>query len=134
MKKGSCLCGTIQFEVETFIPHTTNCFCGMCRKFHGAAYATFGVVPLSGFRLLAGESQVKHYRAENGSVRSFCSECGSSLFYQCKESGNTIDVALGAMDDEPEVRPVANIYTAHKASWVEMLPRLPTYANGHGLS
>ena len=38
--QGSCLCNAIRFEVDEFEPQTGNCHCSMCRKFHGAAYAT----------------------------------------------------------------------------------------------
>ena len=75
----------------------------------------------------------KKYKAKNGTVRYFCGNCGSSLFYQDKENDNVIDVALGALDDEPGVLPEANIYTAHKAGWVELPPTLPAYEEEHDL-
>ena len=42
--KGSCLCGKIKYEIKTFEPDIANCFCSMCRKISGAAYATYGTV------------------------------------------------------------------------------------------
>ena len=133
MKNGSCLCGDVRFEVKSFVPHTTNCFCKMCRKFHGAAYASFGVVRIAELKLKSGNALIKKYKAKNGTIRSFCSNCGSSLFYQGNENDSVIDVALGVMDDEPGVLPEANIYTAHKAGWVELSPSLPAYEEGHDL-
>lgn len=132
--KGSCLCGGVRFEVGRFVPHTTNCFCAMCRKFHGAAYATYGVVPRQELVLLAGEALLQRYRAANGTVRSFCRECGSSLFYQGNADAPLIDVALGAMDDEPGVVSEVNIYTAYRAGWVELPATLPAYEEGHDLA
>lgn len=105
----------------------------MCRKFHGAAYATFGVVHLNELKLLSGCSLLNKYKAENGTVRTFCAKCGSSLFYQSKETDAVIDVALGVMDDEPGVMPEANIYTVHKAGWVELQLSLPSFEEGHDL-
>lgn len=133
MKNGSCLCGGVSFEVASFIPHTTNCFCSMCRKFHGAAYATFGVARISEFNLLSGHTLLNKYKSENGAIRTFCNKCGSSLFYQSKETDSVIDVALGAMDDEPGVLPEVNIYTDYKAGWIELSQSLPSYEEEHDL-
>lgn len=131
--QGSCLCGKIKFVVGLFVPHTTNCYCSMCRKFHGSAFASYGVVPLKQFKLLSGESLLRKYKAKNGTIRSFCGNCGSSLFFQSKESKENIDIALGIMDDEPEVYPEANIYTSSKAAWVQIYNDLPSYEEGHNL-
>jgi len=38
--KGSCLCGGIRFSVAAFSEKAANCYCSMCRKFHGAAFGT----------------------------------------------------------------------------------------------
>ncbi len=42
--RGSCLCGVVRFEVDEFLPQVAHCHCSMCRKFHGAAYATIAGV------------------------------------------------------------------------------------------
>jgi len=106
----------------------------MCRKSHGAAFATFGVVRLKDFKFTSGDSLLKRFKAKNGTIRSFCNNCGSSLFFQGSENQEVIDVALGVMDDDPEVSPEANIYTAHKANWVEISDSLPAYTEEHDLA
>ncbi|MFT6270599.1 MAG: hypothetical protein ACJAVV_003438 [Alphaproteobacteria bacterium] len=40
--KGSCLCGLIKYEVKAIETRMAHCQCAMCRKFHGAAFATQG--------------------------------------------------------------------------------------------
>ena len=40
--KGLCLCGSIKYAVDKIEPKMGHCHCSMCRKFHGAAFATFG--------------------------------------------------------------------------------------------
>lgn len=81
---GSCLCGVIAFEVDEFDEHVAHCHCSMCRKFHGAGFATIAGVPRSGFRWLSGREDLTEYTAVNGTVRNFCRHCGSSLFFSAR--------------------------------------------------
>ena len=51
---GSCLCGAVRFTQRGPFTHMTHCHCSICRKHHGAAFATYVASPLEGFKLLAG--------------------------------------------------------------------------------
>ena len=48
--KGSCLCGSIQYEVDRIDSKMGHCHCTMCRKFHGAEFATLGEAGAGGSR------------------------------------------------------------------------------------
>jgi hypothetical protein len=103
----------------------------MCRKFHGAAYATIGSVLAENFRWISGEIAVKAYTAENDTVRSFCANCGSSLFFSSPNlANNIIEVALGVFDDDIPVIPSAHIYVASGANWTVIADDLPKYEAG----
>ncbi len=52
--QGGCLCGKVHFEFDELLPQVAHCHCSMCRKFHGAAYATIASVPRSKFRWTKG--------------------------------------------------------------------------------
>lgn len=78
---GSWLGGVISFEVDEFDEHFAHSHCAMCRKFHGAGFATIAGVPRSGLRWLLGREELTEYTAVHGIVRSFCKICGSSLFF-----------------------------------------------------
>ena len=86
--RGSCLCGGIRFEVDQFAPRTGHCHCSMCRKFHGAAYATIAEARQDHFRWTSGQDLLKGYTASNGTTRSFCAHCGSSLTFSSPASGS----------------------------------------------
>lgn len=95
---------------------------------HGAAYATFGRVRREHFRWLSGEDRLRAYRADNGTVRRFCADCGSSLsFAPANDDGRYVEVALGTLDGELEQRPDAHIFIGSKANWVEPCDGLPQY-------
>lgn len=129
--RGSCLCAAIQFEVDEFGPRTGNCHCSMCRKFHGAAFATIAEARRDHFRWISGEDLIKGYTAENGTTRSFCSNCGSSLtFASPNQDLDLVEIALGCFDDEVPVHPDAHIYVASGANWAPPEDDLPQYEAG----
>lgn len=103
---GSCLCGVARFEIEEFMPQIAHCHCSMCRRSHSAAFATIAGVSRSKFRWLEGEGALKENTAENGTTRTFCSYCGSSLtFSSPRAPADVVEVAVGAVDDDVPVQP-----------------------------
>ncbi len=129
--RGSCLCNAIRFEVDEFEPQTGNCHCSMCRKFHGAAFATLAEARRGNFRWIVGEELLKGYTADNGTTRSFCSNCGSSLMFASPNADpDLVEISLGCFDDEVPVRPDAHIYVASGAKWAHPEDSLPQYEAG----
>ena len=129
--RGSCLCGAIRFEVDLFEPRTGNCHCSMCRKFHGAAYATIAEAKRNHFRWIRGQELIKGYTAENDTTRSFCANCGSSLTFASPEADpDLVEIALGCFDDDVPVRPDAHIYVASGAEWARPEDDLPQFEAG----
>jgi hypothetical protein len=129
--QGSCLCTAIRFEVDQFAAQTANCHCSMCRKFHGAAYATISGVRRRDFRWLCGEDSLKAYSASNGTTRRFCRHCGSSLtFHTPKADPDLIEIALACFDGDVPVKPEAHIFVASGANWAYLEDGLPQYEAG----
>lgn len=128
---GSCLCGVVRFEVDEFTPQVAHCHCSMCRKFHGAAYATIASVSRSRFRWIEGENALKGFTAENGTTRTFCSHCGSSLMFSSPGAPEeTVEIALGAVDGNVPVEPNAHIFVASGTNWTTLSDGLPQYEEG----
>ncbi len=78
MVKGSCLCGEIEYEVELIPGKVYNCHCSICRKSHGAAFATLAQAKADTLRFLKGEELLSEYQGRRG-IRAFCSKCGSKM-------------------------------------------------------
>lgn len=127
---GQCLCGSIKYQVDKIEPRTGNCHCSMCRKFSGAAFATFGEAINSDFHWLKGKTLLKSYLARNGTTRQFCSHCGSSLTFSSPAYPDLVEFTLGTLDSEIPLKPDAHIYTASKASWYDISDALPQYECG----
>ena len=113
---GSCLCGGIRYELSSELHGTTHCHCCMCRKAHGAAFATHGGVPKSDLRMLAGADLLRQYRSSPTTTRSFCGQCGSQLFWQ-KDDEDWVAVSLGTLDTSFEPRKQRHIHVGSKATW-----------------
>jgi len=126
---GQCLCGEIKYEVDEIASQMAHCHCKMCQKFHGAAFSTFAEAKLEDFRWLTGESLLVSYQADNGTVRRFCKQCGSSMtFAASNDSGKLIEFALGTLDSHVSQHPDAHVHTASKAIWFEINDDLPQYS------
>ena len=126
--KGSCLCGEITFSVEGFNKQAANCHCTMCRKFHGAAFGT--LVGVKGIKWLSGEALLTDYIAYNGTIRSFCNTCGSSLGFRVTGAPiEEIELAIASFDVNIPVKIDAQIYTSHKANWCELQANLPAFSD-----
>jgi hypothetical protein len=131
MYRGSCLCGAARFEIDKFLPQVAHCHCSMCRKFHGAAYATIAGVQRTCFRWVDGEDVLKQYTAPNGTTRTFCSRCGSSLtFSSPRAADDVVEIALGTVDGDVPVKPNAHIFVGSGANWTVLNDDLPKYGEG----
>lgn len=126
---GQCLCGSVKYSVDKLEPNMGNCHCKMCRKFHGAAYATYAQAKSENFHWTAGVELIQNYVAENGTVRKFCKDCGSSLIFQddINDKQEIVHFAAGTLDTEIEVKPSVHIYTESKANWLKLEDGLPKF-------
>jgi hypothetical protein len=62
----------------------------------------------------------------------FCTRCGSALAAEPTDPAvASVWVMLGALDDDPGVRPALHIFTGSGAPWFEMTDDLPWHAE-HG--
>lgn len=107
--------------------HITHCHCSLCRKAHGAAFATYATVARKRVRVTEGEALLGKYRSTEHAIRRFCVRCGSQLFFEPDEHPDAIAIALGTVDGDPVGRPEAHIHVSGKAVWYAIEDSLPRY-------
>ena len=124
-QRGSCLCGAVHYEVEVDPSIVFHCHCSICRKAHGAAFATFGYAPEGRFRWTRGEELLSHFESTPGSLRWFCSRCGTPLAGTGEALEGRVAVSLGSMEDGAGVLPTDHVFVDSKAPWFEVTDSLP---------
>jgi len=132
MTTGSCLCGTVRYEVSGPYQWMAHCHCSMCRKHHGSLFSTtLGVAP-ENFRWLQGEDAVSRFRSSPTYERAFCSHCGSVL---PDTIGSVVVVPAGGLADDLDASPQAHIFVKSKSPMQAIddgLPQFDDYPPGFG--
>lgn len=127
MLTGSCLCGSVAYEVDAQPGPIVHCHCRTCRKTHGSAFSSVTNVPRDRFRFIRGEDLLNAYESSPGKFRRFCSRCGSHIVAE-RTGQPTVLLRLGCLDTPIEDEPRVHIWRSDAASWYDpklQLPELP---------
>jgi hypothetical protein len=126
--RGSCLCGDIKYQIDGRLSGAVNCHCSMCRKAQGSAFRSRAAVKSAEFTFIQGEELITFYESSAGNHRGFCRVCGSPILSKFDDHPNYYGLPLGALDDDPGIRPKLHVHVASKAPWhtiTDDLPQLP---------
>jgi hypothetical protein len=126
MARGVCLCGTVQYEIAGPFEMMMHCHCSMCRKHHGASFATFVAAPYESFRWIAGEDAIAHYASSEQGRRSFCRRCGSVMPTLMRDAGLAIAPA-GNLEGDLDITPQFHAFVGSKAPYYRITDALPQH-------
>jgi len=124
--KGSCLCGTIKYEIDSIDMPVGHCHCQTCRKAHAAPFSSNAGVMREHFHWLQGENRLSSFMSSPGKLRHFCSVCGSHLVAERLGQPHVI-VRIATLDEDPGIKPGMHIWTSHDVPWLEY-GDIPAYA------
>lgn len=131
MLTGGCLCGGVRFEITAPPIAMTYCHCTRCQRRTGTAASAQIRIEPGAIRFLQGEKLVKDWHPPDGMPKCFCSECGGQLFSKDRE-GRIRSVRMGALDEDPGLKPIQRTYVAYAATWEPIpddgVPRFPEAA------
>ena len=127
MIQGGCLCGRVSYEADGAISDLSHCHCSMCRKLHGAAFATFAGVARDRFRWSAGDENLGTYASSDKTDRKFCKVCGSQLAVFYKPDPDLVYLTMGTVDGEPDCPPDYHQFSGSKAPWHEITDGKPQH-------
>ena len=114
---GSCHCGAVRFEVTEDFSAVRICHCTTCKKLSGGAGTTNGRARTDTIRVIAGEELIRTYQPDEGSSKSFCSQCGSNLFGGGWPESESSSVRISAIDSPFDRKPEAHTYVRSVAPW-----------------
>jgi hypothetical protein len=118
---GSCHCGAVRFEVTEDFSAVRICHCTTCKTLSGGAGTTNGRARTDTIRVVAGAELIRTYQPDEGSSKSFCSQCGSNLFGGGWPESEYTSVRISAIDSPFDRKPEAHTYVRSVAPW-EILP------------
>ena len=130
--KGSCLCGSITFEIDRAVGPFEICHCNRCRKVSGSQNISAVGVNTADFRMLSGQKLVKFFSAPiidhpPAYQSSFCSRCGSPVPNPSPE-GDWFEIAAGLFDAPIGIQPDKHIYSEFTPDWDTITDDLPQYS------
>ncbi len=130
MVRGSCLCGSVTFQISDAVGPFEICHCNRCRKKSGSnGIAMIGVLA-EHYQLISGASYIQSYAApilhmEPAYTSNFCKSCGSPT--PPLEPSGFFEIPAGLLDDSPGMAPDKHIYTDFSAGWDKFSDDLPRY-------
>jgi hypothetical protein len=125
--RGSCLCGSVVYEVARLDSAPRHCSCNTCRKAHAAAFNTSASVKRSEFRWLQGEEILRSFESSPGKRRYFCGNCGSHLVAQ-RDGSQAVALRVATLDEDPELAPKAHIWTSSEVPWLAYGSEIAAYS------
>lgn len=125
MRKGSCLCGGVAFEITGDVTPPSICHCSQCRKQSGHVWSSthFPEIQLT----LTAQDSLKWYAASDSAKRGFCGTCGSFLFWKHQDE-DMISVAMGALEKPTGLHLARHIFVADKGDYYDITDNLPQSA------
>lgn len=114
MNAGACLCGRVRYEVDGPYAELIHCHCSMCRKHHGAPFASVVTAPRAGFRWIQGEEDVISYASSPAWTRRSCRICGSVV---STLTDQTACIPAGNLVGELGTPQEMHIFVGSKAPW-----------------
>jgi hypothetical protein len=116
---GGCVCGAVRFTIDVPAVWAWHDHGAASRHAQGCAYATYVGTWRSRFRLLQGEGDISHYEDETrGTTRSFCTRCGTPLFYERGHAPKMLNIPRALFDGR----------TGREPRYHLNLPQIPDWA------
>ena len=127
--RGSCLCGSVQYEISGDPQRFYHCHCSRCRKASGTGHASNLIVKPGSLKWIKGEELIRAYKVPEAKrfTRCFCAVCGGQVPRYVKET-DFIVIPAGSLDSDPAIQPQARIFWDSRASWSCGGDNLPVYS------
>jgi hypothetical protein len=128
---GSCLCGGIQFRIDSELVPIEVCHCRQCRKAQGAPFAANSPIKSNAFLLTRGDSLLAEYESSPGKKRVFCQRCGSPIYSSRASLPGVLRIRVGLIDGPVSARPIAQAHVASKCNWWPITDSLPQFPGAY---
>lgn len=125
--KGSCHCGSVEFELESPHPSPFNlCYCSICRKTAGGGGYAINLSGKAETLKIKGEQHLGIYHAkidgkQSPAARSFCKHCASMLWVYDARWPELVHPFASAIDSDLPVPPErTHLMLDSKVNWAKV--------------
>ena len=116
--RAACLCGAVQIEAATPVFWAWHDHGRATQRAQGCAYATYVGCWKSKLRVAKGAKTIATFEdAKTHARRSFCSKCGTPLFYERAGRGRMINIPRALFDGRVGREPLYHLNFAESAEW-----------------
>ena len=123
---GHCHCGAIHYEVTGEAQHVVLCHCADCRRSAGAPVVAWAAFAEAELRVTRGSPRITN--SSGTAMRSFCTDCGTGLFYRNAVAlPGIVDIQTATLADPDALPPSVHIQTAERLGWMAHAHELPVF-------
>ena len=125
---GSCLCGSVTYEITGTPRFFFHCHCRRCRKASGTGHASNIILKPEAMEWSQGEDLLNSYAVPDAErFRTvFCTTCGSPLPRVAPDLSIAV-IPAGSLDSQPAISPSARIFWESRESWSCDSGEIPTW-------
>ncbi len=119
-RQAQCSCGELKIRVDGDPHATIVCNCTNCQKRTGSAFGVGAYFKDEAVIETTGETRVFQHLSDAGKAlkRSFCPNCGSTVFWTADFQPGFTGVAVGCFTDPNFPEPTASCWNKSKLNWV----------------
>ena len=129
LHSGSCLCGEVNYKLNSAILKVVNCHCNYCRSHSGAAFSSYAALPFASLEFTKGQEKLNAFPIGDGK-KHFCRECGTPIFNVNNKYPGACMVYLGTLEKARDIIPMVNVWCESKLGWVDTLSSIHSLAQG----
>ncbi len=126
---GRCQCGAVEYRVDAPAIELYHCHCSICRRVHGALFATYATVPRDKLVVFKGAENLSTYGSSSVVRRHFCRTCGCHLILDDDRWPERRWYTPGTCDGHPGHPPGSekHIFVGSKVPWYRIADGLPEH-------
>jgi hypothetical protein len=117
-RTASCCCGACSIQVEGEPTLHALCHCDNCKRRTGSAFGWSAYFPDQQVREMRGSFAEYRIEGDNPQVRSFCTACGTTLFWRWSARPGEVGIAGGAFPPGALPSPAISAREHGRLDWV----------------
>jgi len=115
---GACVCGAVQLEIDLPVFWAWHDHSKASQRAQGCAYATYIGCWKSRVRVVKGRKNISAFEEpKTRAVRSFCTKCGTPLFYDRVRAPKMVNIPRALFDARTGREPLYHIAMDEAPEW-----------------